>query len=50
MNNSAIDYHIPKIGGVYTQATAKFNKGSLSGLSRCLKANVNDAGVMIEYE
>lgn len=51
MNNSAIDYHIPKIGGgVYTQATAEFNKGSLSGLSRCLKANVNDAGVMIEYE
>lgn len=50
MNNITIDYRIPKVGGVFTQATAEFNNGSLSGLSRCLKANVNDAGVMIEYE
>ena len=52
MNNITIDYHIPKVGGggVFTQVTAEFNRGSLIGLSRCLKANMNDAGVMIEYE
>lgn len=51
MNNITIDYHIPKVGvGVFTQVTADFNRGSLVGLSRCLKANMNDAGVMIEYE
>lgn len=50
MNNITIDYHIPKVGGVFTAATADFNHGSLIGLSRCLKANVNDAGIMIEYE
>lgn len=49
MNNITIDYHIPKVG-VFTQVTAEFNRGSLVGLSRCLKANMNDAGVMIEYE
>ena len=38
------------LGGVFTQVTAEFNRGSLIGLSRCLKANVSDAGVMIEYE
>lgn len=52
MNNITIDYHIPKVGegGVFTQATAEFNHGSLVGLSRCLKANVNDAGILIEYD
>ena len=50
MNNITIDYHIPKVGGIFTQVTAEFNRGSLIGLSRCLKANMNDAGVMIEYE
>lgn len=44
-----INYHIPKVGGVFTQATAEFNRGSLIGLIRCLKANVNDAGILIEY-
>ena len=38
------------LGGVFTQVTAQFNRGSLIGLSRCLKANMNDAGVMIEYK
>lgn len=49
MTNITIDYHIPKVGGVYTQVSVEFNQGSLVGLSRCLKANMNDAGVMIEY-
>lgn len=44
-----INYHLPKIGGVFTQVTAEFNRGSLVGLSRCLKATMNDAGVLIEY-
>lgn len=50
MNNITIDYHIPKVGGVFTQVTAEFNHGSLIGLSRCLKANMNDAGIIIEYD
>ncbi len=45
-----INYRIPKIGGVFTQVTAKFNRGSLVGLSRCLKATVSDAGILIEYD
>lgn len=49
MNNKIkINYHIPKTGGVSTKVTAKFNRGSLCGLSRCLKANTADAGVLIE--
>lgn len=35
--------------GVFTQVTAQFNRGSLIGLIRCLKVNVNDAGILIEY-
>ena len=50
MDNITIDYHIPKVGGVFTQVIAEFNRGSLIGLSRCLKANMNDAGIMIEYD
>ena len=50
MNNITIDYHIPKVGRIFTQVTAEFNRGSLVRLSRCLKANVNDAGIMIEYK
>lgn len=50
MDNITIDYHIPKVGGVFTEVTAEFNRGSLIGLSRCLKANMNDAGIMIEYD
>ena len=49
MSKIKINYRIPKIGGVFTQVTAEFNRGSLIGLSRCLKANMNDAGVLIEY-
>ena len=49
-DNIKINYHIPKTGGVFTKATAKFNRGSLCGLSRCLKANSTDAGVLIEYK
>jgi DNA (cytosine-5)-methyltransferase 1 len=34
-------------GGVYLSATDAFNHGTLDGMSRCLKANVNDAGVCL---
>ena len=50
MNEIKIDYHIPKVGGVFTRVTAEFNRGSLIGLIRCLKANINDAGILIEYD
>nr|DAI88957.1 MAG TPA: hypothetical protein [Caudoviricetes sp.] len=50
MNEIKIDYHIPKVGGVFTSVTDKFNRGCLVGLSRCLKANSTDAGVLIEYK
>ena len=40
----------PEYGGVFTQCTKDFNSGPLWNLSRCVKANVLDAGVMIEYE
>lgn len=50
MNSIIIDYHIPKVWGVFTQVTAEFNRGGLIGLSRCLKANMNDAGILIEYD
>ena len=45
-----IDYHFPNTGGVFTQCTKDFNSGPFWDLSRCVKANVLDAGVMIEYE
>ncbi len=50
MNNIKIDYHIPLTGGVYTQASSKFNRSKLDHLSRCLKAVNSDAGIMIQYE
>ena len=34
-------------GGVYLNDTDAFNRGTLDGMSRCLKANVNDAGVCL---
>ena len=43
--NTAIVY----LGGVYTRATESFQRLPLQGLSRTIKANMNDAGVA-EYE
>ena len=37
-------------GGVFSQCTPDFNRGPLWGVSRCLKANMNDAAVLIEFE
>ena len=34
------------LGGIYTNASADFQRGMLVGMSRCLKANQNDAGVV----
>ena len=45
-----IDYRFPNTGGVFTQCAKDFNNGSLWNLSRCVKANVHDTGVMLEYE
>lgn len=36
--------------GVFSQCTPDFNRGPLWGVSRCLKANMNDAAVLIEFE
>lgn len=49
MSKIKINYHIPKIWGVFTQVTAEFNRGSLIWLSRCLKAIMSDAGILIEH-
>lgn len=35
-------------GGVYLGTTAEFFRGPLEGISRALKAEVNDAGVCVE--
>lgn len=35
------------VSGVYTQDSERFHKAPLKGLSRCLKANKHDAGVVI---
>ena len=45
-----IDYHIPLVGGVYSQVTAAFNRGPLWHCGRCLKSNKHDAAVLICYE
>lgn len=54
MSSDKTYHHAKKVmcvvGGVYTSVSAKFNRGSLVGLSRCLKSTTNDAGIMIEYE
>ena len=50
MNKVKIDYHIPNTGGVFAQVAQEFNHGALWDVSRCLKANKIDAGVMIEYD
>ena len=42
---TAQDRHGVILGGIYTDASPKFQKGPLKGLSRCLKANAHDAGV-----
>lgn len=46
-----IDYkYLNYVGGVYCNCSTAFNRGSLPNVARCLKANVHDAGVMIEYD
>lgn len=35
------------VSGIYTQDSEKFHKAPLKGLSRCIKANKHDAGVVI---
>ena len=45
-----IDYHIPLVGGVFTQVSEAFNRGALWHLSRCVKSTMQDAGVLICYE
>ncbi len=38
------------IGGIYVNSSKKFQHGILSGMSRCLKANKNDAGIVIHQK
>ena len=42
--------NIRRIGGGYLQAQPAFQRPILWNLSRCIKANVNDAAVIIEYD
>ena len=37
-------------GGVYLGTTSRFHRGTLPDVSRTLKANMHDAGVVVEYE
>lgn len=41
------EQHAQAVSGVYTQDSERFHKAPLKGLSRCLKANKHDAGVVI---
>ena len=40
----------PLWGGLYTACTEPFEHGALPNLSRTLKANIADAGVVVWYE
>ena len=42
--------NIGRIGGGYSQDQPSFHRPILWNISRCIKANVNDAAVIIEYE
>lgn len=42
--------NIRRIGGGYLQDQPAFHRPILWNISRCIKANVNDAAVIIEYE
>ncbi|MCB6915550.1 DNA (cytosine-5-)-methyltransferase [Enterococcus avium] len=44
-SNSWHENNLLEIGGVYTNDSADFNRGALSGLSRSIKAQNHDAGV-----
>ena len=37
-------------GGLYLSTTDAFTRGTLSEISRTLKAGVHDAGVVVEYD
>ena len=50
LNMIKINYHIPLVGGVLSQVTDAFNRGPLWHVSRCVRSNVHDAGVLICYE
>lgn len=39
-----------RMGGVYCQCTPDFNRGPLWNLSRTIRANMQDAGILIEYD
>ena len=38
------------MGGCYADCSPAFNRGALWDMSRCIKANMNDAAVIIEYD
>lgn len=38
------------MGGIYLGTTSRFAGGTLPDVSRTLKANMHDAGVVVEYE
>jgi len=37
------------LGGIYTGVSPEFQRGTLEGISRCLKANTHDAGITDGY-
>ena len=39
-----------EVWGVYLGTTGQFARGTLPDVSRTLKANMHDAGVVVEYE
>ena len=41
---------IRRIGGGYLEATKDHQRPILWGLSRCIKANMNDASAIVEYD
>lgn len=45
-NNVDIDNPLKEASGVYTNASTRFNRGSLENLSRTLKSESHDAGVV----
>lgn len=46
-SNSYESNNLLDVGGIYTNDSERFNRGTLPGLSRTLKANKADAGILI---
>ena len=42
------EQHEKALGGIYIWASSKFNRGILYGLSRCLKSDKHDAGIVLQ--